>query len=130
MNSFLRDSKYALRLLTANAGFTAIAVLTLALGIGVSTVVFSVVDAVLIKPLPYSHSNRIVVPRRLAPVGLDATYTDFPWGRAEFEEFARETKTFEAMGAFEYGSFNLTGQGDPMHLNGVQASAGFFPSLG
>ena len=124
------DVRFGLRILLKNPGFTAVAVLTLALGIGASTAVFSVVDAILLKPLPYPNPERIVLPWRLPAPGLPAAYTEYPWGRFDFLFLAQESKTFQNLGAFKSDSFNLTGSGEPIRLDGLRASAGFFPALG
>ncbi len=126
----LQDLRYAARTLRKNPGFTAVIVLTLALGIGASTAVFSIVNSVLLKPLPYPAAERIVFPWRLAPHGIQLGYDEIPWGRSEFLLMSKESKAFQFLGAFKSDSFNLTGSGEPVRLNGLRASAGFFPALG
>lgn len=130
LETSLQDARYGLRMLRKSFGFTAVAILTLALGIGASTAVFSVVNAVLIKPLPYPHSEQIVVPWGIAPPGLNLGYSEIPWGRIQFLEFSCQTKTFQNFAAFKSDSFNLTGAGEPAMLEGVRTSAEFFPALG
>jgi predicted permease len=130
LDSVLQDLRYAARTLRKNPGFSAIAILTLALGIGSSTAVFSLVNSVLLKPLPYPNSQQIVFPWRQPPAGLKLGYNEIPWGRPDFLFFARESKSFQSVGAFKSDSFNLTGSGDAARLDGLRASAGFFPSLG
>lgn len=130
IESFLADVRFALRILRKSPGFTVIAVLTVALGIGASTAVFSLVDAVLLKPPPFPHAERIVFPWRLPRNGLNLGVDRYPWGNRDFLFFLRESKTFADLGAFQSDSFNLTGSGEPVRLNGLRASAGFFPSLG
>jgi predicted permease len=130
METSLQDVRYSLRLLRKNPGFTAIAILTLALGFGASTAVFSVVNAVLIKPLSYPHSEQIVFTWGIAPPGLNLGYDEIPWGRVQFLEFSRQTKAFQHFAAFQSSSFNLTDAGDPALLEGVRATSGFFPALG
>lgn len=130
LETLLQDLRYAARTLRKNPGFTAVIVLTLALGIGASTAVFSIVNSVLLKPLPYPASERIVFPWRLAPRGMQLGYNEIPWGRSEFLLLSKESKAFQFLGAFKSDSFNLTGAGEPVRLNGVRASAGFFPALG
>lgn len=126
----LQDVRYGIRLLFKSPGFTVVAVLTLALGIGASTGVFSLVNAVLLKPLPFPHAERIVFPWRLPRADVNLGVDTYPWGRTDFLFFARESKTLEALGAFQSDSFNLTGSGEPVRLNGLRASSGFFPALG
>jgi predicted permease len=130
LESFLADIRFALRMLRKSPGFTAVAILTLALGIGASTAVFSLVNAVLLKPLPFPHAERIVFPWRLPKQGLNLGFDTYPWGRVDFLFFSQQTKAFEDFGAFLSDSFNLTGSGDPIRVDGLRASAGFFPALG
>jgi putative ABC transport system permease protein len=129
MESILQDLKYGLRILVKAPGFTIVAVLTLALGIGASSAVFSIVNAVLLKPLPYPHAEQIVFPWRQAPPGLNLGYNEIPWGLPEFQLMRHESKTFHDLGAFKSDSFILTGVGEPARLDGLRASAGFFPAL-
>lgn len=130
LESLMQDIRFACRMLRKSPGFTAVAILTLALGIGASTAVFSLVDAVLLKPLPFPHAEKIVFPWRLPKKGLNLGFDTYPWGRRDFLFFSQQAKTFEALGAFLSDSFNLTGSGEPERLNGLRVSAGFFPSLG
>jgi putative ABC transport system permease protein len=130
IDQFVQDFRYGLRILAKSKGFTLAAALTLALGIGASTAVFSVVNAILLKPLPYPDAGRIVIPWRLAPAGLNLGYNEIPWGLREFWFLQRESKTFQKVGAFQSDSFSLTGSGEPALLAGLRASAGFFPALG
>lgn len=126
----MHDIRYACRLLAKSPGFTLIAVLTIALGIGASTAVFSVIDATLLRPLPYREANRIVMLWRKAPPSVNIGYSEVPWNRADFLDFARDTRSLQAVGAFKADSFNLTGSGEPRQLTGLRATAGFFRALG
>lgn len=128
--TLLQDIRFAFRMLRKSPGFTAVAILTLALGVGASTAVFSLVDAVLLKPLPFPQAERIVFPWRLPKKGVNLGFDTYPWGRLDFLFFSQQSKTFEALGAFLSDSFNLTGSGEPERLNGLRVSAGVFPSLG
>jgi predicted permease len=130
MTSLLRDLKYCLRIHKKSSGFAIVALVMLTLSIGASTAVFSVVDALMLKPLPYADGDRIVIPWRQAPKQLNLGYSEVPWGIANFQRMVRDSKTFEALGAFKSDPFNLTGAGEPAVLEGVKASAGFFPALG
>ncbi len=107
-----------------------IAMITLALGIGASTAVFVVVNTILLKPLPYPESQRIVFPWRQAPPGLNLGYNEIPWGVPSYRLMMQNLSSFESLGAFKSDSFNLTGSGDPALLQGLRASSGFFPALG
>ena len=130
MQTLWQDLRYGLRMLAKSPGFTAIAVLTLALGIGASTAVFSLVDAVLLKPLPFPQAEKIVFPWGLPKTGVNVGYEYYPTGRIAFLYYESKAKSFEALGAFKADSFSLTGSGEPLHLDGLRASAGFFPALG
>jgi predicted permease len=130
IESLLQDTRYALRMLRKTPGFTAVAILTLALGIGASTAVFSLVQAILLKPLPYPHPEKIVLPELVSPPGVNLGSEYFPWGQMQFRMLTRETYPFQFVGAFQNDSFNVTGSGDPFFLDGFRASAEFFPALG
>jgi predicted permease len=130
LETMLQDLRYSARTLLKNPGFAAVIVLTLALGIGACTAVFSIVNAVLLKPFPYPAAERIAFPWRLAPHGMQLGYDEIPWGRSDFLLLSKESKAFQFLGAFKGDSFNLTGAGEPVRLNGLRASAGFFPALG
>ena len=130
MVTLWQDLRFGLRMLAKSPGFTAVAVLTLGLGIGASTAMFSIVNAVLLRPLPYQHSEQIVFPWRQAPAGYNLGYNEIPWGLPEFQLMRQDSKTFQYLGAFKSDSFILTGEGEPVRLDGLRASAGFFPALG
>ncbi len=130
MGTLAEDLKYALRVYRKKFGFTLIAVITLALGIGASTAVFVVVNTILLKPLPYPDSQRIVFPWRQAPPGLNLGYNEIPWGVPSYRLMMQNLNSFESLGAFKSDSFNLTGSGDPVRLQGLRASYGVFPALG
>ncbi len=126
MGTLLQDVKYGLRMLARNPGFTAVAVLTLALGIGANTAIFSVVNAVMLRPLPYPHSDRLVWITEYIPI-LKARIT----GGADYVDWKEQNKTLEQITAFdESASFNLTGRGTPARVQGARVSASFFPTLG
>jgi putative ABC transport system permease protein len=129
MGTLLQDLKYGLRLLSKSPGFTAVAVLTLALGIGASTAVFSIVNGVLLKPLPYPHAEQIVIPWRQVPPTFNLGYSEIPWGLTEFRRMQSDSKTFQELGAFKSEFFVLSGAGDPVRVDGMRVSAGFFPAL-
>src|SRR5499426_4418517 len=121
MNSILQDFRYALRQLRKNPAFAAVAVITLALGIGANTAIFSVVNGVLLRPLPYKE------PDRLARV-----YSEFPtmnlrkfWiSSPEFLDIQKESKSWESIGAWSTGGVNLSWTGEPIRVtsNGVTRS--------
>jgi predicted permease len=127
---FINDLRFALRFYSKRPGFLLAVVSILGLGIGATTAVFSVANAVILKPLPYPETDRIVFPWRQTPPGVDLGYREIPWGIDAFHAMSEETRTYQSLGAFKQDSFNLTGAGNPELLYGFRVSAGFFPSLG
>jgi putative ABC transport system permease protein len=131
LETLWQDLRYGLRLLMKNKGFTLIAVFTLALGIGANTAIFSVLNAVLLRPLPYDDPERLVVvwadrPIQQAQTGLP----DFPVTVADFVDWRNQSRVFEHMTAMEGRRMNLTGGGEPESVVGLRASASLFPLLG
>ena len=125
MRRFWQDVRYGARLLWKNPGFTIIAVLTLALGIGANTALFSVVNGVLLSPLPYQQPERLVA--------LYTSRTTFDRGSISYPNFIdwrRGNRTFSQLAAYRSDDFNLTGQGEPERLDTEMVSATFFPLLG
>src|SRR5262245_48136978 len=110
----IHDLQYAFRILLKNPVVTAVAVLTLALGIGANTAIFSVLNAVVLRPLPYADPDRLVMvwetlagnDRRSAAPG-------------NFNDWRDQNKTFSDMAATFYGNFNLTSEGEPERVNGA-----------
>src|SRR5206468_9638660 len=121
----MNDLKFAFRQLLKNPGFTAVAVLTLALGIGANTAVFSVINATLLRPFPYENPELLIIlQERNAGGGLqDASYLNFA-------DWRSQSASFECMAA-ERGreSFNFIGAGEPERLQGQIVSANFFQTL-
>ena len=125
--SLLRDISYAVRILRRSPGFAVLAVLTLALGIGANTAIFSVFDAVLLRPLPVRDPQRLVVIHdRLPALNLPRTEIS----ATQYVESSRRTDLFEDTSALTTQSFNLMGQGTPQRLIALRVSATFFPLLG
>jgi len=125
MGTLVQDVKYAVRMLGKNPGFALIAILTLALGIGANTALFSVVNGVLLNPLPFANPSRLAAIHWKTPQFDQASIT-YP----NFLDWQRDNRTFEAMAAYREMDFSLTGYGDPQRLHGQQVSAEFFPLLG
>ena len=121
---FVDDIRYALRMLHKSPGFTAVAVLTLALGIGANTALFSVVNGVLLSPLPYQNSDQVVSLADWFP-GYGESSSSYP----NFLDWVRLNQTFSSLAAYRRDSFNLTGQGDPEQVTAMEVSASFFPLL-
>jgi predicted permease len=120
-----QDLRFALRLLKKNPGFTAIAVLTLALGMGATTTIFSVVNSVLLRPLPYQNNQQLLRVEETHPntPGLGVTY-------ATFLDLAREAKSIENVSAYREWVFNVTGGAEPQQVSGALVSGNFFAALG
>ncbi len=128
MESLLQDIRYAARTLSKNPVFAAVAVLTLALGIGANTAIFSVVENVLLRPLPYPQPGNLVelwntYPPQVPRGGLSP---------GDYADWREQNSSFSEMGAYAQLSqgFNLTGEGEPQRVLGCYASAGLFPMLG
>src|SRR5262245_34740937 len=127
MSGFTQDVRYALRTLGRSPGFTAVAVLALALGIGVNTAIFSVVDAVLLRPLPFPEPDRLVMVRETSPRTGAAGIHLSP---ANFDYVRRESSSFGEIGAYQMASANLSGAGEPERLQAVQVTSGLLRTLG
>ena len=127
METLWQDLKYAARTLRKNAGFTAVAVLTLALGIGANTAIFSVVNGVLLRPLPYPDRDRLVmVWERSSQTGQVQNVIS----PANFLDWRAQNRVFQQMSVISWGVGTLTGQGEPESLRGRQVNAPFFEMLG
>jgi predicted permease len=120
-----QDFRFAARTLRKNPGFAEVAVLTLALGIGASTALFSVVNGVLLNPLPYPHPEQLVEVAAKAPPFSESSFS-YP----NFLDWVKENHTFDALAGYRANNLNLTGSGEAQHLLGMQVSASFFSLLG
>jgi hypothetical protein len=119
----LQDLRYGLRTLAKNPAFTAIAIVALALGIGANSAIFSVVDAVLLRPLPFKNPNQLVM------LWENAAHLGFPRDTpppANFLDWQKQAISFTGMAAMSERSFNLTGVGEPERLEGRRVSANLF----
>ena len=140
LEDFARDIRYALRTLAKSPGFTTVAVLTLALGIGANTAIFSIVNAVALRPLPYSDSDRLVwiaesIPALKSEAATGGDYVDWKDQNHTLDRIAAYDTTYRGSlreGAPGPGSadFNLTGRGTPARVHGAFVSASFFATLG
>ena len=125
MFSFLQDLRFGWRVLAKNPGFSAIAVLTLALGIGVNTALFSVVNGVLLNPLPFSKPEELV-----AVYAKTADFQQSSIAYPNFLDWQKDNKSFEYLSAFRSDDYNMTGAGEPERVHIHMISAEFFPALG
>ncbi len=129
METLLQDLRYGVRMLRKTPGFTAVAVLTLALGIGANTAIFSVVNAALLRSLPFPEAGRLMVLFHSYPKLNLPRATVSPMG---FDYYRRNVKAFEQLGAFTglRAPENLTGSGNPEHVRTTAVSGGVFPVMG
>jgi predicted permease len=123
------DLRHAARTLVREPGFAAVAILTVALGVGANTAIFSIVNGVLLRPLPYAEPDRLVALREVVPA-IAKTYPTLPVSAAHFVEWRRRTRSFERLSAMEPGSMTLTGSGEPEQLDAMRVSADMFQTLG
>ena len=125
--SFARDSIYGARLLMARPAFTSVVIITLALGIGANTAIFSVVHSVLLEPLPFPEPGRLVM---LWEADADDPEDFSIVSAPNFQDWTRLTTSFAGMAIWEYQSFNIAGGADPEQVAGMRASSSLFPMLG
>jgi len=127
METLLKDIRYGIRGLVKRPGFTVIALITLALGIGANTAIFSVVNAVLLRPLQFKNPEQLVI------VWEDAAFAGFPQNTpapANYVDWKNQNQTFSDMAASAETSFNLTGDGEPERVSAYSVTANFFPLFG
>jgi predicted permease len=130
MENLVQDLRFALRQLLKNPGFSAIAVLTLALGIGANTAIFSVVNGVLLHPLPFQDPERIVRVWHTPPAKSFPGMETFSVSAANYFDWQRDNHVFEQMAIYNYRGFNLTGVAQPLQVDASAVSSGFFETLG
>ena len=125
MDTLLQDIRYAIRMLLKAPAFVAVAVLTLALGIGANTALFSIISGVLLNPLPFHQSDRLISVYTRSK-DFDRSSISYP----NFLDWVRNNRSFSDLAAFRQDSFELTGLGEPERLQVEMVSANFFPLLG
>src|ERR1700690_586074 len=125
MSAMLQDLKFAVRILVKSPGFTAVAILTLALGIGANTAIFSVVNAVLLRPLPFKNYSQLVVLRETYKLvgNVSVSYPDFL-------DWRQQAHSFSAMAAIQNRGFNLSGVAQPENIGGYAVSPNLLALLG
>jgi len=128
METFVRDLRYAVRAMTRMRGTAVVAILTLALGIGATTTMFSVVYALLLRPAPFPDPERLVILFNTSVTPRDGLQR-LRWSLSNTVELERVAASFESMGSFTGPLLTLSGQGDPEHADGETASRGYFRTL-
>ena len=123
----LRDLRYGVRMLCKNPGFTILATVTLALGIGANTAIFSVIDGVLLEPLPYPHPEELVAVRHTAP-GLHIE--DLQSADSCYFIYREQSRTFQDIGLYRNDSVNITGMAEPERVSALDVTDGILPILG
>src|SRR5215468_11202559 len=123
--NFVQDARYAVRALRKHWAFTLAALLTLALGIGANTAMFSVVYAVLIEPLPYPHADRLMFLAAKSPAGAAISFS-YP----EVLDWQAQTRAFDTIAAYQSFGFTVTGSSETQRFPGRTVSASFFSTLG
>jgi putative ABC transport system permease protein len=130
MTGLLQDINFALRQFRKSIGFTAVAVITLALGIGANTAIFSVVNGVLLRPLRFREPDRLVRIWHTPPAASFPGMTTFSVSAANYLDWERQNHVFERMAIYTYHGFTLTGGATPEQLDACAATSGFFATMG
>jgi predicted permease len=125
MDTLLQDMRYGIRMVAKSPGFAAIAIVTLALGIGANTALFSVVNGVLLNPLPYRQPDRLV-----AIYAKSKEFSHSSISYPNFLDWVRTQRSFSSLAAFREENYNLTGMGEPERVQAEMVSANFFSTLG
>lgn len=127
MDRFKQDLYFGMRMLFKSPGFTLVAILSLMIGIGINITIFSVINTLLLRPLPYQDPDRLVIMWNRSP-GLNITQDWLSVG--EYLDLKNDNKVFEQVAVILGDSFNFTGQGLPEYIEGVRVSSSLFPLLG
>ena len=126
-DEMIQDLRYGVRMLLKHPGFTLIAVVTLALGVGANTAIFSVVNAVVLRPLPYPEPERLI---RLWDSNPGRGWPEFAASALNFEDWRKQQTVCEQLAAYEFATLNLTGDGGPERVFALGVTANLFPTLG
>src|SRR3989441_1298113 len=124
MNTIIQDIRYGVRMLLKTPVLTFIVILALALGIGANTAIFSVLNAVVLRPLPYDHAEQLLFLNERSPV-LDEMSISYP----NFTDWRNQNHVFEKIGVYNRNSYNLTGSGDAERILTAQMSADLLSAL-
>src|SRR2546430_16520482 len=124
MKTICQDTRYGVRMLIKTPGVTFVVILALALGIGANTAIFSVINAVVLRPLPYDHAEQLLFLNERSPV-LDEMSISYP----NFTDWRNQNHVFEKIGVYNRGSYNLTGSGEAERIPTAQVSADLFSAL-
>jgi len=130
METLFQDVRFSLRMLRKNAGFTTIAVLTLALGIGINTAMFGALSAFLFRPFPFREADRLVVVWEKNPKLEGIIAERLPTCLKNYSDWQSESKSFEQLAAYTDVNFTLTGNDKPEQVTAEKASANFFEVIG
>ena len=122
METLFQDLRYGIRQLRKSPGFAAVAIITLALGIGVNTIIFSVVNGVLLSPLPFPEPDQLVTLHENKP-NFEGGSVSYP----NFRDWQKDNHTFSSMAIARLYGFSLTRAGEPEQVNGELVSSDFFP---
>src|SRR5215510_9498166 len=126
METLFQDLRYGVRMLVMKPGFTIVALMALALGIGANTAIFSVVNAVLLRSLPYKDPDRLIVPATVKPGAYDRGSVSY----ADIVDWQKEDQVFDSVAAIQPGSRDLTGSGDPVRVSAARVSEDYFRVMG
>jgi putative ABC transport system permease protein len=130
MGSTFRDARHSFRMLRKSPGFTGVAILMLGLGMGASTAIFSIVDAVLLRPLPFPNAERIFAIWDVPPPQMHLGFGELPLHNKEFLFISSHSRSLEGVAAFKSDEFNLNGESDTERIDGIRASGDFFRVIG